>query len=599
MLVVVAVLLLVQFQSETTPDSLLAELADCASPEACMTLLDQAEAKQGPGRELIGPVARAALRRHGRAGIEALAERRREGDFDRRNRADSILAEWPDLKGEDLVRVAEILSDRDYPSLPAFSVRSVPLEALPLLETANATQLLRYLGYQARDALLERYSRGGASSSFHDLLSVGEQHLLADEWTRIAADPSRNESQRVAALRALTDLGWPAYAYIHRLREMDGEPEDGERAEWALKARANALDPALAPDLAERCVDLAQSLRLLGEAFRARDSEDWLNIHKAEYDYAECMTQVARHGVDARPASAILRPLTRSEDIRVRRSAYQTLAHLGDAETLPVLREALLAEDWSEAYAAVLAFRHMAEAEDLERVEAVAQGHWLTPMRLEAHETSKSIQQARHGSPSAARNDVFLPVGIRPARVWAPGWPSRDGSPVIDTYEDGCIGETYTFSGRRISRTDALTPLYDDEEGLTFAFNEGTIRVIHGDKWGGGLEWIAASGEALQLINDTMVGVAEHDESTLIIAAGLTYLTTVTGDLFRVEATGDGEWRVARISTLPATPRWLADLGDGLYGAATGHGLVVFDTERVIGLASCETGPWPPEAGRP
>lgn len=614
MLAIIAALSLMQAGEEVSDHyRLLSELADCPTVEICVELLERAYAQsdtrtepEESRHELYMHVARASFRHHGRAGLEAMIGWG-ERSTGRTSVAERIVAHWPFTSQSDIERAQDFVRGSGWRLFVRSSVlRPAPEIDAVISQPANYRMIVA-LGYFAGPAILAGID-GERSYIPHEesALPLGDRHLLADDWSWLAADIAQPVGRRMVALRGLKALGHVGHPYIHRLADSDfGEP-GGELHTLVREARQVALDPSFAAELAAECVIYAQALDSIPEAYTDPDIDPF-DDRSASFSLRLCLGDLAYFGRDALAYVAPLRPFLHSQRLDLRRYSMQTLAHLGDDAVLPVLREALQSNDWSEVYAAIHAFAFIGDGSEAERIGMVAETHWLPFVREAAHTLTGPhsdfvrtglggpvtyLGASTRGSANAARSPRMITIWDGGPRLWAP--ESRSFSHTrIDDFTESCRAGAYRFEGTVLAAHNSTPhPGWRGEDVLRLPFRRGILEAANQGEWGGSLRWLAEdSAEGHTVIDDNIVGVITADERTLIVATGLSHLGLVTGTLYRVDWHGANDWTVTRISTLPSTPRWLARLDEERFAVATAHGLIVFDRERIIGLGHCEPAP--------
>lgn len=608
MLAIIAALSLMQAGEDMITRDELAAIADCASPAECLELIENSR------RELVNPpawhlTARAALRHFGMDAISEMDAWAGE-DGSRRQIIRSILFDWPNTDLAELERVAEFLSSDTVPHLPALPPADMPDTLLPYLERLSADALARRFGYAERERLLMSYvprsqpSQGtreytmsyeGRHPRAWNRYRLDDAYLLADDWTRIAQNPDEPSERRIAALRGIRHLGPDAYAFIHRIRSL----EAGDLGELSLAARRAALDPTMAEGLVRECASLGERLAATRPPHGTEANEELMHAFDMEASFAECLTDLADFGTDARAVAPLIRQFADSSDLRLQIPAVQTLGAIGDEASRPMLRRRLQDAEWQSVYAAALALRHIAEQSDREALRDLAARHWLPAVR-EVTQQALPMVPFRRRTPSSLATDVMYalvreePLAGDADRIWHPGRHIGISlaEAIVRTAAE-CGSNAFRFQDLIVQGSDAEPfPPRSDVGALELGFASGMLDAFNDYRWGGELGWRANDDEnRVLVIYDNIVGVIPVGEDTLIVAAGLSDRTTVTGTLYRVDWRTAEDWTVTRISTLPSTPRWLARLDEERFAVATAHGLVVFDRERVIGLGHCEPGP--------
>lgn len=444
MLAIIAALSLMQAGEEVSDNyRLLSELADCPTAETCVELLERAYGQRDQRSELRGDVsgiyphvARAAFRHHGRAGLEAMIAWG-ERSTGRADVAERIVARWPFTSQGDIERAQRFVENNETNwFIRAAALRPAgELDALAAGRTSS--EMISTFGYFAAPAIFAAIDLEYLDTPDLLGLSAGDRYLLADDWSRLAADPAQSEERRKMALLGLIELRDTGHPYIHRVARADFGDPDWELVLFANDARSVALDPTYAVHQIAECVARLAAVEALTEPHTAPESNPE-NYWNAVRNVESCLSFVADFGRDARPHAAPLRTFLQTENLHLRIYLMQTLAHLGDEAVLPALRNALQSTEWSEVYAAVRAFRITGVGPDAERIGRVAESHWLPLVRDAAdaltqfhanaaptgrERAARPVGESVRGSASAARLPYTMWIPEEP-RLWSPrvGW---------------------------------------------------------------------------------------------------------------------------------------------------------------------------------
>lgn len=334
---------------------------------------------------------------------------------------------------------------------------------------------------------------------------------------------------------------------------------------------------------AEECVELADQLKTPMDPPAVRVPNELMLI--VPFAFSGCMNELADLGRDGEAAAASIRPLLDHPDLRARSAALRVLGHFGDTESLPEVREHLDATDWFEALAAIDAVALLGGAEDVDRLEAFAAGHWLGEVRTRAWAAANRLRyssSANHEPGSDPIDDKSDDERLE-RRLPEPGF-----YPLQTPEREICPSEAFRFRDRVLSRQEAAPgPAYEQPSSL--AVLDGEFRYSNNGEWGGELDW-SDGGTDQRLITDNIVALIPLDDQTLIAVTGLVHLAFNGGALYRVSSSETG-WDVTEISSLPSVPYWAIPMGDGLMGVRTSGGFIVASQDAIIGMGQCEPGP--------
>ncbi|WP_339743436.1 HEAT repeat domain-containing protein [uncultured Maricaulis sp.] len=346
------------------------------------------------------------------------------------------------------------------------------------------------------------------------------------------------------------------------------------------------LSAADAPALlhwAEECAGLADQLTTPMDPPAVRVPNEPILI--VPFAFSGCMNELADLGRDGEAAAASIRPLLEHPDLRARSATLRVLGYFGDTASLPEVREHLDATDWFETLAAIDAIALLGGTEDVDRLEALAAGHWLAEVRTRAWAAANRLRY----SSSANREPGSDPIDDKSDdERLERSLPAPGLYPLQTAEREICPSEAFRFRNRVLSRQEAIPgPAYEAPSSL--AVLDGEFRYSNNGEWGGELDWREGSTDQ-RLITDNIVALIPLDDQTFIAVTGLVHLGFNGGALYRVSPSETG-WDVTEISSLPSVPYWAAPMGDGLIGVRTDTGLIVASQDAIIGMGQCEPGP--------
>lgn len=587
-------------------DAWLRSVVECEPVAQCASLLDpfgDADFVHAAYGDYEAHIIRAALYRHGEAGL-ALAFDRARDDWPTSAVMETVLKGWPGL---DFTRVTA----EGFNFLPDAALRPDLERLAPSLGDLRPDDQARVsirLGVSGGAARLDsiqpwRFGRDTAltigRTAHFDLANNGfhgDLIILMEQWTRILADPDQPLDRRREVLAGVAAFPEALYPFLHRLSDLDPALQEGELGEALRAARLRAGDPRLATEQARDCRTVASRLEGLADS---GDLDLWFQIRRDRLELQMCLNALAFTGRFAADAADIIAPLLDSSDLEVRVMALQTLGALGNRSALNAARTALESPHWLEVLAALEAIEGLGDESDREPIAEVAAGHWHWLIREAADallvRASWAVFRDRTVfglNPMVLDRATFLDPGESLSmRVSANGFSPFERLPAIT-----CRSEQFRWAGEIV--TPERRPEYDRpsnagwDEPNRIAVPGGAFAFTDLGEWGGELIFQPTEGQPMALIDDNIHDVIQVRPEVYIVTTGLAHLGISEGGFHRVEREGDA-WRVSLIDRAISPPDWAVRLPGGLVGARTGEGFYVMNTEQVVGMADCVPGePW-------
>ena len=362
--------------------SIPAGMRTCAPLAECFKLLDgvASEADGGIGPEEVE--IKGILQKFGEPAKQELLRRTAGNKRGWRNLAGAILADWGNWSPSDVpaLRLGLLKDPGGWPARglgeigTPDAIRAL-VEDLPKSSENQTDFALAKLGPTAIPFLIPLLEETRTAASAQRVISEMDDSALpfALRWAQDATDPNKSIKIRLAALRGIAAFGSKARSASESLPALLSSPDPTLRkeADATLKATRN---PAVIRELAGAC-------RPSADEFDPMPITTFL-----------CLSEIADYGEEGVTAGHELLPFLSSKNGAERADGITTLAAIGYASALPQIRDAIMAQDWRIAYAAVRAVAWLGDKEALPELEKIASDHWLPELRDEAARTIAALQ---------------------------------------------------------------------------------------------------------------------------------------------------------------------------------------------------------------
>jgi HEAT repeat protein len=565
-------------------------LAGCRSLAACVRIIDRTIPRNDPDLlyfvegEEDGELS-ALFQQFGDRAKQEIVRRATGTHESWRHLADGILRHWPGWTDADVPTLRRVL--RANPSgLIADTLGEIgtPAAIEVLVEDLKSNKrgpghtglALQKLGSRAVPYLI--FIPEGDVSLETAIVSLGEMDFddagpALRYWATTAADSTRPDSVRTAAIQGLAELRNVASGQAELspvIRPLLDDPKS-EIREGALKvlrrmSDPKMLDPSILPRLVEFCNPTSDPYRV------SSDSED-------------CLAEIAGFGAAAQNyAGPIAEKFLTSANGTDRSDAATVLGFLDYQPAVPRLMTMLEESDWRAVYAAARALGWLDAREAIPALDRVASSHWLPEVRLKATETSAVLKaQNMMPRPSALSGSFFSAQG-RPREANALG--IRMDMRVI-TEQMSCQ-HGFEWQGQKI----VFPAERQDESRITFS--DGNLIGSNLGEFGGALTWQPRRGQAEVLHKENTSGVARAGEGAVAVVDVQSFLATGDSYALHIERSGRGPWRLAEIGRLPTGTFGISVLGPDLFatwGFSNNLRVVVFSSKEILGLAKCAAAP--------
>jgi hypothetical protein len=111
--------------------------------------------------------------------------------------------------------------------------------------------------------------------------------------------------------------------------------------------------------------------------------------------------------------------------------------------------------------------------------------------------------------------------------------------------------------------------------------------INHGE-FGGGLVWHPDAGASVDLFKDLGVSGVEPDGSGAVFISGLNHMGFNFGIAGALDRTAGVHWNLREIAHLPGEATDMDSIGPGVFAAWSGPRVVIFNNQRILGLATCK-----------
>ena len=335
--------------------------------------------------------------------------------------------------------------------------------------------------------------------------------------------------------------------------------DDAVLVEPALRALMALQNTDIVLDLAERC-----------------QIHELADDHYFELTGSCAFGYFARLGSNAEAAGPRLVELVASPHTEFRSAMISTLAAIRYRPAMPVIRERLHSEFWTETLAVARALQAFDDRASIPAIETLQQTHWLPHVRDQLREILADWEGRTRG-PTASMAGV--------------NWDFPEG--------ERCESGVWSWQDHRIpeGRTDAVsTPPDAGQFGERWELASGDYTLIGTDRgeWGGEV-WLQIDDTApVLLVEDNVVTMRSLSDGA-VVTTGLDHLLPSPGSVYRFRITKDG-WSFTHLTTTPG-PSYggLAEIEPGIFAALEArpgsnypHHVSVFDIDAgMLGLAEC------------
>jgi len=398
-----------------------------------------------------------------------------------------------------------------------------------------------------------------------------EIERIARDFAQRAADSRQPRQLRLGVLRALDAFGEKSgpigRVLLPVLRDADEEiRHEGFRTLGAVR------DVDVLGEMIDACPRMADEF----SSFRP-----WS---------VDCLSQLVNYGKSARPIGAkLIDKFLNSANGSDRAAAATALGYIGYEPAIPRLIYLLEDNDWRVVYAATRSLGWFnARNADAAR-DKVARTHWLPELRQAARDASPprlaaSGEISPFNDQSGYQDEQYLRLLYR-FRV--------ESSVLRDA--NFCTSGRWSWAGIEFSMpSQQQKSLNIPADGSLPA---GQLVAIGGAKELGELSWHPQRGRAVVLHRQNIVGVMPtHDGAIALVnerglIRSLLYDDERGADAYgyaiHVARDDSGGWRLKEIARFPKGSDAFKAIGPDLYAAVSGGRMIVFSSERILGLASC------------
>lgn len=529
----------------------------CTTVEACIALIPEKDVPSYSNGEADEAV-KAQLRAFGRDALEPLAKLSAHPNSNKRQLADTLIADIKDIRQSDFELVRQVI--QNYVKLDGSGGW-----AYRLLGRMGGDQAAEFLVSE-----LVREGKGGNQIVFA-LAAIGQPaipHLLNAIACKKNCNPEsyggfnevfenlyeRDVADQQSALQLLAmaknnaihpdmrklALGWVGYITA------ESAPVE---AELIRMVKANL-------ELSEHVLT---SLKVLKSPYAA----DLLVAKLAQGDglYREWILRDIGHlGVIANHVGADVEYYLNAEDWDTRASAARTLGFIGYQKAAPRLQTMLLNEqDWLQVHAALQALHWLQHKPALEDIEHVATSHWYALVRDFAAVTAQRLRadqapldkDAQHYYSHRARNcsaDQFA-IMAEPEQIKIYDREFKGLSQF--SYKHPWCADASTSEAQDLAQF-CTSPESTVKPDVAAKVGDSWLTGTNRGEWGGEMMALYQDGSTELILNENIEDIYSYG-STAYATTGLAHLGMNNGVLYRATEIGKG-FAVEPIYRLPGAP---------------------------------------------
>ncbi len=318
--------------------------------------------------------------------------------------------------------------------------------------------------------------------------------------------------------------------------------------------------------------------------FEKRSTADWLRTCTPSFDPydgmaldSNCVVNFAERPEDAALLTPRLNEFLRSPNsLDVARAAL-ILGWFDERLAAPEIARLLRSTDWRVVQAAARTLGWLGARDALPELDRTAREHWLPQVRIAATASANAIR---------TRGALRRPASLKgDGGFWSELW-FQLAEPVAT-----CPGDAYRWKGRPIrlgAGAAEITVARGDRRNynrLTLVRPSGRLVGSDAGEWGGGLLWRPWLSRATILHDRNTFGLANGNNAIM----GLFGSRHMLAYAYAAEViNGDGgEPRLGQPIMFAGNAWDLSAVGAGLFAVRTDAGVLVFDSDRILGRAEC------------
>ncbi len=550
-------------------------VVNCQTIEACFRLIETELPERDigisyPDNQEIAIILKDRFGEEGRAALLQKAV----GDHGGwRNFADGVLAYWGDWSVDDIPILTKILGMKPGSMMIAHVLADIGTEeaikalVINLKPAGSGNQTVHALtGLPAEQVLphillaLDERSEPGERSKVAGAQSVissyGEDAVpFIEQWVLIVQNEQNRIIERLSATRAIAATGTLGRDYIESLIPIL------LTSEGALRVELNAMfvevrHPEIMQEWFEECLFV--------------DSD--LNKRHAEWQVAFCLSNLAEFGTPESVVEIIgmIAPFVKSKSSVIRTAAIEAIGYLQGDENNFDFYTSLKSHDWREVLTTVVVLNLLQDEESLVPLRALERSHWWSFIRESAGMSWRATSEGRLAEwPEVTEDEDYYfseITYVAGLRIKRPPAPSCEN----DTW----VWRRQQFSFEQVSGGQQVVEL---PGGKLIGHDRG--------EWGGELYWLADDGEKQIIIDDNINALFPIQDGAVVLS-GLSHLFMSSGRAYRVTRK-QGEWTVEDIGEFPGATYQYAILRNNAYAVMSGDWPVVFNMEKILGIAEC------------
>jgi hypothetical protein len=588
----------------------------------------------------------ARLESFGEDGKQELLKRARDPDAlrtpDGSARAESaeyILRNWDRWSDDDIPVLGRIVSDNGESQLTWVLAKIGTPRAIRALmgigfvpdefvtPNPNAFQPLRSLGSKALPYLLDGLNAKFWSNTQLVISGMGQAAIdAAPSWLATASDPQQPLPARIAALRALGGLATKVADLYDGIAALRRDPEVEVRRE-TFHALREMGDAGSAGELVEFCPALPNALTTR----RFDPNRPWLGSHPFSWD--NCVKEIAWLGDEALPyGEQISGKFLYSVNGTDRADGATVVGYIGYKPATARLIELLDDPDWHVAYASARALRWLQASEAIPALQRVTEQYWLPDIRAFDGRVIATLRAPDNGVIKPDRGERKDPFHNKTEGETFFSDKFTVQATVLPT-APACKSErwrwrnvTFTWpkqAPRTVPRRFQRLGYPSVASGFATVSIRPEGKLPAGDivgadigEFGGKLSWVPVNGKeetlydtntssllpassgAIATFSEGVGGtIPEGDDTARVIQLPNGEVLQEndlisnypTGYGFAVHVTRDssGGWHLKEAARFIQGGAVTRNIARDLYVAWSGNRVIVFDTNRILGLADC------------
>ena len=572
------------------------QIANCRSLTACLRLLDvNAQIANAHAAEFA-----LRLEQFGDPAKQELLKRALARNYNVTepvDSADAILRHWQNWSESDIPEVQRVLranpdSQIGWTFLKIDSAQSIRVlvEDAALYGNSVSAEAVAAASKKALPHIVARLTTEDWQSFGGLLWQISEKISLPNEtWSSEAADATKPINERVTALRALSSQRSMAAGVRQALDPLllDLNREIQFEAVRAVRSTKGEV-PAEA---------LARTCPRRDDAFTSRDAPGFRS------EWWNCLRDFANFESAARPfGDLIASRFLESPNGADRSDGATVLGYIGYEQAEPKLIELLRDKDWRVVYASMRALGWLGAKDAIPSLEQAGSAHWLPDIKSYA----EVVVAALRSSAGELARPAAWAIGTNQSVRRVP-----DHFPITSTVliAGVCNSGTWQWQDIRFRAPDTRVRHRDSRLAIRGrnGLQSGALAGRDNGEFGGDLLWRPRRGDAELLYRGNIAAIERSSEGAIVVVhegGGGWALNSDYDNLdedvvlisngpsgfgyaLHLGRDSSGRWQMHEVGRLLQGEVMVRSIGRDLYAAWSAGRAIVFDTERLLGLAGC------------